>query len=543
MANGVLASLNRILESQERREQTKLQTSLAMMEMSQRRRMQDFEMVTKQLEQGTNVNKELRLKVVNNFLNKSGFNSLIGIDYTTPKDDRDPPDLNKAVKDLTRAEWGKFSESDAQRIVTAVWTHRASQDPTEVIEIMSDLRNQMDSGEGELFKAYQRGSGKGKNLIGYKGIDDDVWQAQESLRIGENIFQERREVSEGDFKIDLDLGLAEEQIAPTLPEGVSLTGDVSGISDQSKYQEVIIDDIRDKNEQIVAKQRAKRTAEILEQEILDKIKLGTASDKEKEQLLKIPSIQDEFDEDIRVLQSGIAQVKSSADVLAEMEIRELVRQVGKKSFQYPSGVGAAGDFRPSEPRYGEKILASLTKEGTFDLLEQLPDELVASIVAGDKKDVKDRLGTWASRNYIDDTGTRKYISEKQYRKLVELSDIVSRSRALEAGEVGTGLVKSIDLPYVSPPPAPVVAPTEQPLLIPNIYFKGQTPIDDPDDFEFPVKQGIPFAPKLGQPGFTAVPSVYQPSPDPTTGMLPDPITSALNALLVPQSLGLPPPIK
>ena len=33
MANGVLASLNRILESQERREQTKLQTSLAMMEM------------------------------------------------------------------------------------------------------------------------------------------------------------------------------------------------------------------------------------------------------------------------------------------------------------------------------------------------------------------------------------------------------------------------------------------------------------------------------------------------------------------------------
>lgn len=479
MANGVLASLNRILESQERREQTKLQTSLAMMEMGQKRRMQDFEMATKQLEIGSVTNKQLQLKVAGRFLDDSGFNSLIGLDYTTPKDDQDPPDLNKAVKDLTRAEWGKFSDSDAQRIVSAVWLYRASQDPSAVIDIMSELRTQMDMGKGEMFAAYKRGSGhSSRNLSGYKGIDDAMWQAQESIRIGDNIINEYRQISEGDFKIESDLGLEADQIAPSVPKDSSLAGD---ISDQSKYQEVIIDDIRDKNEQIRQIQQSKRQAEITEKTIQDRIAAGTATDKEKEQLLTMSEIQDAWDKEIQVLQSGIAQVRTSADALAEMEIKELVRKVGKPRTWSTK----------ARPRAGERMIAAFEKGGTFDLLEQLPEDLVASIVSGDRYGVE-RHPVMFHQRYVNDKGERIGLDTKTRNKLTSLTNIVRKARALEAGKSGTGYVKSIDLPYEPPPPDPFVAPV-------------QPPVDDPD--------------------------------------VPDPITNALNALIAPQSLGLPPPIK
>ena len=40
----VLASLNRMLESEERREQTKLQSSLALMQFAQQKRLQDIQL-------------------------------------------------------------------------------------------------------------------------------------------------------------------------------------------------------------------------------------------------------------------------------------------------------------------------------------------------------------------------------------------------------------------------------------------------------------------------------------------------------------------
>ena len=48
-AYDVLAGLNRMLESQERREQTRLQTSLAMMQFAQAKRMQDIQVAGQQL--------------------------------------------------------------------------------------------------------------------------------------------------------------------------------------------------------------------------------------------------------------------------------------------------------------------------------------------------------------------------------------------------------------------------------------------------------------------------------------------------------------
>ena len=145
----------------------------------------------------------------------------------------------------------------------------------------------------------------------------------------------------------------------------------------------------------------------------------------------------------------------------------------------------------AEPRLGERLIARLEKGGTFALLEQLPEDLVASIVSGDRYGVE-RHHVMFNQRFVNDEGETQRLDDKTRNKLTRLTDTVRKARALEAGKSGTGYVKSIDLPYEPPPPDPFVAPV-------------QPPVDDPD--------------------------------------VPDPITNALNALIAPQSLGLPPPIK
>ena len=75
-AYDVLAGLNRMLESQERREQTKLQTSLAMMQFAQSKRMQDIQVAGQQLQVLQTANEQMILGLSNDFLQRSGLESL-----------------------------------------------------------------------------------------------------------------------------------------------------------------------------------------------------------------------------------------------------------------------------------------------------------------------------------------------------------------------------------------------------------------------------------------------------------------------------------
>jgi hypothetical protein len=260
-----ITGLTRILESKERQEQTRLQTSLAMMEMAQRRRIQSFEMVTKQLEIGTTANKTLQLEIASDFVNKSGLSTLVGYDPTTPKTEM--PDLSGAITDLQKDKFGGFSASDASRIVGAVWSYQQSQSPDEIISLMSDLRSQGEiysvdsSAKGaKLFKAWDKAVSKGKGhlvAVPEKDLDDLTWQAQESIRIRNNIRKEYQEVSEGDFRIQEDLGFGE-RIPPeeVKPEVVDDPLSVGIKEDLRSTEKNLLDNIGAIDEEIIEQQKA-----------------------------------------------------------------------------------------------------------------------------------------------------------------------------------------------------------------------------------------------------------------------------------------------
>ena len=72
----VLAGLNRMLESRERREQTRLQTSLAMMQFAQQKRMQDIQVAGQQLQVLQTANEQMVSGLANDFLQRSGLEAL-----------------------------------------------------------------------------------------------------------------------------------------------------------------------------------------------------------------------------------------------------------------------------------------------------------------------------------------------------------------------------------------------------------------------------------------------------------------------------------
>ena len=72
----VLASLNRMLESEERREQTRLQSSLALMQFAQQKRLQDIQLAGQQLELLQAANSQMMGAQSEAFLTESGLESL-----------------------------------------------------------------------------------------------------------------------------------------------------------------------------------------------------------------------------------------------------------------------------------------------------------------------------------------------------------------------------------------------------------------------------------------------------------------------------------
>jgi len=96
-AYDVLAGLNRILESQERREQTKLQTSLAMMQFAQQKRMQQIQVTGQQLQLLQTANEQLTVGLADDFLQRTGLNAL----YTQYSQDEDNG-FKDAVEELTK---------------------------------------------------------------------------------------------------------------------------------------------------------------------------------------------------------------------------------------------------------------------------------------------------------------------------------------------------------------------------------------------------------------------------------------------------------
>ena len=229
-AYDVLAGLNRMLESQERREQTRLQTSLAMMQFAQQKRMQDIQVAGQQLQVLQTANEQMVSGLANDFLQRSGLEAL----YSQFGGDTEDGFKN-AVDELT-SKVGKgdiglgldLDTAEASKIASAVWAAKAK-NPEAMLELASSIKRVNESvttgvkppdSDIRLAVAFKR--------LGY--FDNPDWQpglpmgATATRQIGgisktlqnrQDIIAEMLEFGKGEYDIQRDIGTYEGLRKPT----------------------------------------------------------------------------------------------------------------------------------------------------------------------------------------------------------------------------------------------------------------------------------------------------------------------------------------
>ena len=294
-AYDVLAGLNRMLESQERREQTKLQTSLAMMQFAQAKRMQDVQLVGQQLQMLETVNTQMSASQSQSFLTNTGFSSL----YV-----KDDDDAAEKAKKYLRKEVG-FSENDAVKITTAIWyAHAGNYDP--ILSIADELNIALSKPDQSRTKS-DKALLKSYHTIDYLSKDELTLSAQESGQLNQmsktlknknNIAAEMYEFGRGDFKIDRDIGVYE----PTVVQESGL--DLKRLADEFSAREAE----RGENK-VIAKSESLR----LSHQIGSDKKLL----REKEKLVEEGFVVPGLEEEITDLQESIDQSESAKEDLEE----------------------------------------------------------------------------------------------------------------------------------------------------------------------------------------------------------------------------------
>ena len=242
----VLAGLNRMLESQERREQTKLQTSLAMMQFAQSKRMQDIQVAGQQLQMLQTANTQMMASQAQSFLAATGWGG-----YYDAEDDKWAEDFkDDLVKKQEKGGYG-FSDSDANRIVSSVNAVYAGS-PEGLLGIAEELHGLLipdEKGERRKLSESEQKFVTGFDPIGIVDKQKDTgivtvteeWaqsldDISSTLKNKRSIMQEMYEFGEGEFEIQRDIGLTEDVKLPTfkLPEPKDLKDPKESLSDLSE---------------------------------------------------------------------------------------------------------------------------------------------------------------------------------------------------------------------------------------------------------------------------------------------------------------------
>ena len=203
----VLASLNRMLESEERREQTRLQSSLALMQFAQQKRLQDIQLAGQQLELLQAANSQMMGSQSESFLVESGLDTL----YLQTFDEDEPEDsIASMAKQLTKGDWN-LSPEEANRVVGAVYAAKAGNHQG-VLRIGSDLHSAIQLGEmadnsqKSLFSKFAKAA---------PSINEDrLSSINKTISNQGQIVQEMFEFGQGEYDISPDISMQEIQEAP-----------------------------------------------------------------------------------------------------------------------------------------------------------------------------------------------------------------------------------------------------------------------------------------------------------------------------------------
>ena len=277
-----MQALERMLLSQERREQTRVQESLSMMQMAQSAAVQQRQLTMQEQKQsievmGANidllqkVNKTMKTKSANNFLQASPLSSL----YFEYKNDTEDG-LTNAVNDLTKGsvligdDGLELDKEIARDLVAATWAAYEQESPDAIVNLASRLHYLKDTDSFEnnydkrLYKSFQQ-----LGVLG-EGADNQAMLNQfktmkKSLDNEVKLTEEMIEFAKGDYTIDRDFDLISEDLK-------KLSSDLKPKEDLKPEVDTGFESILDI--QTAIKHSNKNTSSLVEEkkEILDSIK-------------------------------------------------------------------------------------------------------------------------------------------------------------------------------------------------------------------------------------------------------------------------------
>ena len=201
----ILASLNRMLESEERREQTKLQASLSLMQFAQQKRLQDIQLAGQQLELLQAANSQMMGNQSQSFLAESGLDALY---LSTLNEDAPEKGVTSMTKQLKK-KW-KLTPEEANRVVGSVYASKAGNHQG-ILKIGSDLHSAIKFGEEStaseksLFTAFAKSA---------PSINEDrLSSISKTVSNQAQILQEMFEFGQGEYDISPDISMQEIQEA------------------------------------------------------------------------------------------------------------------------------------------------------------------------------------------------------------------------------------------------------------------------------------------------------------------------------------------
>ena len=236
----VLASLNRMLESEERREQYKLQASLSLMQFAQQKRMQDIQLAGQRLELLQAANTQMMGTQAQTFLEETGLEAM----YLRTLEDVDDQAASVAsMSDLLQEKakdggWG-VPQDVADKIVGAVYASKSGQH-SGIMKIGTEMY--------EYAQTEHDYSTFGKNLVllfDKVGVDMPIGRLGQMYQTSSNqskILKEMFDFGQGDYDIDPDIGM-DIVTAPDdeLDEALSKVADEGDQIGQQEIKSIITD--------------------------------------------------------------------------------------------------------------------------------------------------------------------------------------------------------------------------------------------------------------------------------------------------------------
>ena len=322
-----IAALNRMLESKERREQTKLSHALAMMQFAQQQKMQDYSMAANQISVLQQANEQMKISHASQFVADTGLEAY---------DLEDEDGLKAARKYLKKkVNWSKrtgankgglgLTDVQSNQLISDVMAYRSG-NASPILSTASDLAGIADkeamkargldvkigAEEHKLFSAFQTG-------LGY--FDDaetatkKLGSIRQALQNEEDIVREQFELAQGDIEISKTIGGYSQDELADAAETFDAASPVEENPEKELYK--VSNSLDELDEEVTNKQQSLSLMQT-ELESLEELKKhGKLSDEQLEYLNRIPDIRENLENDILELSDQIERTTSLESILKE----------------------------------------------------------------------------------------------------------------------------------------------------------------------------------------------------------------------------------